>query len=81
MKLSQTGETVASCWSNIPNHFKDILLDAFVIMPNHVHGIVLFTDDVGAVARPGAGVPAPYRVSWVRSNPQPAGELGHHLAA
>ena len=51
MKLSQIGETVASCWDDIPNHFNEILLDAFV-MPNHVHGILLFTETVGAVACP-----------------------------
>jgi putative transposase len=31
---------VQSCWDEIPSHFP-VDLDAFVVMPNHVHGIVL----------------------------------------
>jgi len=27
------------CWLEIPSHYPSIILDAFVIMPNHVHGI------------------------------------------
>jgi REP element-mobilizing transposase RayT len=83
MKLSQTGETVASCWSSIPNHSKDILLDAFVIMPNHVHGILLFTDDVGAVACPAPVRACPHpteRRGFVQIRSQQA-NWGHHLAA
>ena len=28
----------------LPNHFPSIELDGFVVMPNHVHGILLLTD-------------------------------------
>lgn len=27
-------------WLEIPNHFPGVILDVFVIMPNHVHGII-----------------------------------------
>jgi len=30
---------VHACWGEIPSHFP-VELDAFVVMPNHVHGIV-----------------------------------------
>jgi putative transposase len=33
-------EAVQACWIEIPSHFA-VELDAFVVMPNHVHGIVL----------------------------------------
>jgi REP element-mobilizing transposase RayT len=52
MNLSRSGEIVRACWNDIPNHFSATMLDSFVVMPNHVHGIVLFTEDVGAVACP-----------------------------
>jgi putative transposase len=29
-------------------HYPDLELDAFVIMPNHVHGIIALADPVGA---------------------------------
>jgi len=32
------------CWLEIPEHFANATLDAFIIMPDHLHGIVLITD-------------------------------------
>ena len=28
-------------WQEIPNHFPFVRLDEFVIMPNHIHGIII----------------------------------------
>jgi REP element-mobilizing transposase RayT len=36
------------CWLAIPEHFPHVELDAFVVMPNHIHGIVVITNPVGA---------------------------------
>ena len=41
MRLSRIDEFANECWMNIPNHFPYFYLDAFVIMPSHVHGIVI----------------------------------------
>jgi REP element-mobilizing transposase RayT len=41
MQLSKIGEYARECWINIPNHFAYFYLDESVIMPNHLHGIVL----------------------------------------
>jgi REP element-mobilizing transposase RayT len=41
MQLSEIGKIVNICWREIPQHFPFVELDAFVIMPNHVHGIVV----------------------------------------
>ena len=38
--LSRKGEIVESCWKDIPEHFSFCTLDAFVVMPNHFHGIL-----------------------------------------
>jgi REP element-mobilizing transposase RayT len=40
MQLNEAGRVAEQCWRGIPFHFPDTVLDAFVIMPNHVHGIV-----------------------------------------
>jgi REP element-mobilizing transposase RayT len=40
MKLSQRGLIAQSCWRDIPNHRAYVELDEFVIMPNHMHGIL-----------------------------------------
>lgn len=43
MQSSSLGKLVASCWAQIPRHFPSVALDAFVIMPNHLHGILWLT--------------------------------------
>jgi len=43
--LSPVGEIVHKCWNLIPNHFYNVITDVFIIMPNHLHGIVGITDD------------------------------------
>ena len=40
MRLNDVGEVADICWRAIPEHFPRVVLDAFVIMPNHVHGII-----------------------------------------
>lgn len=45
MQLNLISETVQYCWHRLPEHFPFIELDAFVIIPNHLHGIILITDD------------------------------------
>jgi putative transposase len=41
------GQIAEKYWHEIPEHFPCVKLDAFVIMPNHVHGIIVIdnTDD------------------------------------
>jgi len=44
--LSRIGEIVNQCWQEIPRHFSFVQLDEFVIMPNHVHGIIIINNNV-----------------------------------
>jgi hypothetical protein len=41
MMLNEYGEIVRACWDAIPEHFPDVETDAFVVMPNHVHGVIV----------------------------------------
>ncbi len=41
MILSPTGTIADIFWKQIPNHFPFVELGAFVVMPNHVHGILV----------------------------------------
>lgn len=51
MRLNECGKITLNCWADLPKHYSQIELDEFIIMPNHVHGIVVF---VGApLAAPG----------------------------
>lgn len=38
--LNQNGEIAKQCWEDIPKHFSNTRLDEFIIMPEHVHGII-----------------------------------------
>jgi putative transposase len=44
MKLNPFGEIVTSCWKEIPLHYPGVDNDFFIVMPNHVHGIVIFNE-------------------------------------
>ena len=45
MVLNEFGQIAYSCWLAIPGHFPHVELDEFVVMPNHVHGIVWIAND------------------------------------
>ncbi|MFZ0936369.1 MAG: transposase [Bryobacteraceae bacterium] len=45
MLRNAAGNTVVLCWEEIPQHFPKVQLDAFVVMPNHVHGVLLFGEN------------------------------------
>lgn len=40
MALSPIGQIAQQCWLAIPNHYPNIALDEYVVMPNHVHGLI-----------------------------------------
>lgn len=44
VQLSAIGEIAAQCWAENPQHHAGIELDEWVIMPNHVHGIIVVVD-------------------------------------
>jgi len=48
-RLSAYGQIAQRCWMALPDHFPHVVLDEFVVMPNHFHGILRFvTTPVGA---------------------------------
>jgi len=70
--LSPEGEIVRAVWQGLPRHFPGVDLDAFVVMPNHVHGILILTQSVGA--KP--AVSHPVRAA----SPSPPGRNGRRAA-
>jgi len=42
--LNEFGTTAERMWHEIPVHFPSLTLDEFVIMPNHIHGIIEIQD-------------------------------------
>jgi len=48
MVLNEYGLIAKTVWNDLPNHY-NITLDEYVIMPNHIHGIIIINDIVGAI--------------------------------
>jgi REP element-mobilizing transposase RayT len=47
MHLSEIGQIASKMWREIPDHFPFIGLDKFVVMPNHIHGIIVINRFIG----------------------------------
>jgi len=45
MNLSKFGEVVNECWHQLPKHYLNCSLDSFVVMPNHIHGIIVINNE------------------------------------
>ncbi len=44
MKLSPIGQTAYDFWQEIPRHFANADVDEFIVMPNHIHGILVIAE-------------------------------------
>ena len=40
IQLNNLGIIARECWQDIPNHFHNVTVEPFVIMPNHIHGVI-----------------------------------------
>ena len=71
MQLNDAGRICISVWNDLPQHYQNMALGKYVVMPNHFHGIVILNGmlngtpvgaglSVGAGSSVGAGLkPAP----------------------
>ncbi len=48
MELNEYGTIACNEWNKLPERFLNFELDVFQIMPNHMHGIIVLNDSVGA---------------------------------
>ena len=40
MHLNETGGIAQKCWMEIPIHYPNVVLHHFIVMPDHIHGII-----------------------------------------
>jgi REP element-mobilizing transposase RayT len=52
MLPSVAGHIAETCWQAIPQHFPHAELGAYVVMPNHVHGILILHDRASMTSTP-----------------------------
>lgn len=48
MILADAGKMVVKWWNELPGKFPSVTVDAFVVMPNHFHGVIIIHGTVGA---------------------------------
>ena len=44
MKINAIGQIVSNLWQKTPQHFPNVELDAFILMPDHLHGIIIISE-------------------------------------
>jgi len=46
LRATEIGEIAEKFWLEIPNYFPFVILDQYIVMPNHIHGILIFDKNV-----------------------------------
>jgi REP-associated tyrosine transposase len=77
VNLSPLGQYADGCWREIPAHHKGVTLDEYVVMPNHVHGILVIDPpaapaEIPSLARAGKRRPRPLPSLSPKSSSLPA---------
>jgi len=76
MGLSGIGAVAHRYWNEIPDHFGHAAVDAFIVMPDHVHGILVLQGrgpgDGNAMVGPGDGVGTFHETSPLRQSQHPS---------
>ncbi len=52
IELTKIGEIIDKQWKNIKNQYDNVELDEYIIMPNHIHGILIINKRDGASPSP-----------------------------
>ena len=57
VELNEGGKAAFSCWTQIPLHYPHVRLHPFIIMPNHIHGILEITTNTTGSEKPNQNDP------------------------
>ena len=71
VRLNDAGRVIQATWNELPEHYPGVECDASIVMPNHVHGVIVLGDDGGVGSNDvGAGP----RACPERGKPQSSGQ-------
>ena len=86
MRLNKSGELIVDAWEWLGERYPHVALDAYVVMPNHLHGVVVLTDEEwggesgggvsGRHGRRGVNVDRPVRRGVSRNAPTVGSGMG-----
>jgi putative transposase len=75
MALNELGQIAYNCWQAIPSHFPQVSLDLFVVMPNHIHGLIAIDTPVAGTRHASSLLPSS-NASLSRPKGVASGSLG-----
>ncbi|WP_063896929.1 transposase [Chloracidobacterium thermophilum] len=70
MRMNDAGRMIHHVWDELALFYEGVQTDAFIVMPNHVHGIIILTGNVRATPR---GCPNPQSAPTAPTHP-PSGQ-------
>ena len=80
MQLNAAGEMMLEVWNDLPTYYRGVQIDAFVVMPDHIHGIVILESNTKA-GLVGAGPRARPGPANAETNTSPIPELNADAVA
>lgn len=69
MQLNHAGEMINAIWHKIPEIYANIKIDAFVIMPDHIHGIIQIPVGADSISAPTGSISTPTNRAEIDSAP------------
>ena len=75
VQLSRNGEIVWEEWPRTSMIRSEVLLDEFVVMPDHLHGIIVICEERNGVSSVGANGDSPQRITPYRSPSRTLGAI------
>jgi putative transposase len=81
MRLTGLGMAVGACWRAITNHFPNLQLDEFVIMPNHFHAVLDITTPASVGVKQGASASPDFGYGSNNDGDSNKGEAGESFAS
>src|SRR3990167_11260181 len=70
MKLNAAGTMVQHAWVDLKNKFNNIEIDAYIVMPNHLHGIIIIPNN-----DPVGGTPVVAPIFYTHKTPHTSGKI------
>lgn len=68
LEEAQVRQVILNAWSDLPRRFPSVQLDEFIVMPNHVHGIIFLTGAASSAPTLGKVVRAFKSLSAIEAN-------------
>lgn len=83
MRLNDWGQAVMAVWEELDRHFPRLTLDASIVMPNHMHGILMLGGAAGRRTGEASAIQTPYNseTPGADASPLPNGTQPGSLAA